>query len=67
MNNAEYDACEDCLGTGGHRDQYGAGECGACGGTGRLPVNRAARTQELARQRRREDWAYEQAERDYDN
>lgn len=39
----EWDACENCMGTGGERDEYGEGQCGACAGAGRFPANEAAR------------------------
>ena len=63
----EWEACEDCMGSGGHRDEYGEGSCGACGGRGRLPVNEAAREVVREREERRQEAIYRQAEREYED
>lgn len=60
----EWYACEDCLGTGGQRDERGEGQCGACGGSGRLPANEAADIIVAERARERTEAIWAQAERD---
>ncbi len=63
----EWDACEDCLGSGGQRDEYGEGNCFACGGSGRLPANGAAQLVLEKQEEKLMDAAYAQAERDLDD
>lgn len=63
----EWDACEDCMATGGQRDENGEGSCGSCGGAGRRPANAAARAEVVAAETRRQDRAYEAAQRAYDD
>lgn len=48
---AEWDTCEDCMGTGRNPSMFGGGDCGACGGKGRFPANDEA--SELAREEER--------------
>ncbi len=63
----EWDTCEDCLGTGGHRTESGEGSCGACGGSGRLPANEQAHVEKQQAAEQREIAAFRQAERDLDD
>ncbi len=63
---AEYDQCEDCLGTGGHRDEHGEGDCGTCGGSGRNPANEAARKEVSGRISQREAAIWKMVTREMD-
>ena len=66
MAEPEYDSCEDCMGSGGHRDSYGEGNCGACSGTGHRPSNEAAYEEVRQRQEARNESFYESARRAMD-
>ncbi len=61
-----WDACEDCLATGGLRDAHGEGSCGSCGGTGRRPANAAAREEVRRAEAQRVDAMYDRAEAELD-
>ncbi len=65
--NPQWDSCEDCMGSGGQRDEYGEGNCGACVGSGRLPANEAARLVLEKQEKKRMEAVYAQAERDLDD
>ena len=60
--NPEWDTCEDCMGTGGMRNLDPDGDCGSCGGRGRMPANQAARDH-LSGQARERALRYERAAR----
>lgn len=51
---SEWDACEDCMGTGG------GGACFACGGSGRLPANGTAADELVAADLARKDRIWDQ-------
>jgi DnaJ-class molecular chaperone len=57
--------CEDCLGTGGRRNEYGEGDCGACGGTGTVHLNTPA--EQARAEAERKDWFLELARREMDD
>jgi len=63
---AEWDQCEDCFGTGGHRDSYGEGQCGNCGGRGRVPANGAAIAQLTRDETKRQQAIERMVTREYD-
>lgn len=63
---AEWYPCEDCMASGGQRNEYGEGNCGTCGGSGRLPGNQAAFDILAQEEERRQDAIYASLERDYD-
>ena len=60
----EYDPCEDCMGSGGHRDYNGDGSCFACGGKGRIPSNKEAVLLENERETSRTEAIWQQARSD---
>ena len=62
----EWDTCEDCMGSGGHRDAYGEGTCSSCGGRGRMPGNEAAREQAKKQEQDRQDAIYRDVQRAYE-
>lgn len=62
----EYDTCEDCMGTGGHRDPNGEGSCFACGGKGRIASDTEAQEYERERYEQQQDALYARLERQYD-
>ena len=63
---AEWEGCEDCMSSGGHRDMYGEGTCGVCGGTGRRPANEEAWDVVRRREQARQDAIYAQIQREMD-
>ena len=63
---AEDEPCEDCLGSGGQRDQYGDGNCAACGGRGRIAANREAEQRDIEQERLRRQDRYDRIRLDTD-